>query len=194
MTKTLVDKWKILVVGESEMDARKCCVGQSPTTLSSTGREQIQRIKHSLGPLKFDRVFCSDQQHARETWEIVKDCIDNKAVFVEELRERSCGRWDGVPYTEIKNELGPRGYRNWDRDMTVVPVMGESIVDVHERFSQWFEGVSDEQRPQETVLFITHPDTARAIIMEARKEMGDKVMSLNIVPGMIYSVLVERKV
>ncbi len=179
--------WKILVSGETVLEQEKRCVGQAPTSLSDTSKDKLIEVRNVLRRSMIDHVYCSDMQQAIETYNVVKSEKIPDAVFTESLRERSCGKWDGVPLVSIKKELGPRTYCHWNRDVSEVPALGESIVNAKQRFVDWMNEIDNTG----TTLFVTHPDMARAIILEARKDMSDKIMKTNIEHATIYSMIIK---
>jgi probable phosphoglycerate mutase len=104
--------------GQSEWNAAGRWQGQADPPLTDLGRAQARAAARAIGGV--DAVFSSDLLRARETAEVIADCIGVGPVIEDPgLRERDAGEWSGLTRDDI-HERFP-GYLPDDRHRTFAP-------------------------------------------------------------------------
>jgi broad specificity phosphatase PhoE len=104
--------------GQSEWNAVGRWQGQADPPLTDLGRAQARAAARAIGGV--DAVFSSDLQRARETADVIAECLGVGPVIADPgLRERDAGQWSGLTRDEI-HERYP-GYLPEDRHMTFAP-------------------------------------------------------------------------
>jgi probable phosphoglycerate mutase len=104
--------------GQSEWNEVGRWQGQADPPLTDLGRAQARAAARAVGQL--DAVFASDLQRARETAEVIAECLGVGPVIADSgLRERDAGEWSGLTRAEIHQRYP--GYLPQDRHMTFAP-------------------------------------------------------------------------
>lgn len=111
--------------GETEWSAGGAHTSRTDIGLTAHGRRRAEELRDFLAGVKFDAVFVSPMQRARETCAIAG--LDGCAVVDEGLREWDYGVYEGRTTAEIRKEMP--GWSVW-RDAVVD---GETVEQVGER-------------------------------------------------------------
>ncbi|MDI6802109.1 MAG: histidine phosphatase family protein [Thermodesulfovibrionales bacterium] len=78
-------------------------------------------------------VYCSPLSRALKSAEIIAEPFGLKPVVMSDLRERNFGIWEGMSFTEIK-EQHPKEFEAWATNpLKYSPIKGESTLEVRDR-------------------------------------------------------------
>lgn len=149
--------WTFVRHGESEANRDRWFAGHTDAHLTETGAEQARAARDAVAAVSKARAFSSDLQRARRTAEILLG--DPPAVplhSVPELRERSCGDWEGKPWTELVDLDGLTVLETWSGR----PPAGESLRDVAARALAYLASVDDGQ----DTLVVVHGALIRSVV------------------------------
>jgi ribonuclease H / adenosylcobalamin/alpha-ribazole phosphatase len=136
--------------------------GDLDPTLSPLGLAQAEAARATLERVapRVDRVFVSPRRRTMLTAEVLLPGRDVEVV--EELRELSFGRWEGMTKEQARL-LTPEAYDAWDEDSYLNgPPDGESGADARPRL----EAVVDRlgRCAGETVLVVSHTTFLRLLL------------------------------
>jgi probable phosphoglycerate mutase len=178
--------------GESSYNALKLYQGSSDRpNLTEIGRYQAQQTGNLLKQIKFDAVYSSPLNRARETAKEVMAIVAPHCDIniVSELRETDLPAWQGLPFQQVREQF-PEAYRCWKQTphelrMEISPretqlnkfpqsptatVAGEKYffpgLDIYDRAQRFWQ----ETLPRhvgETLLVVSHGGTNRALISTA---------------------------
>ncbi|MDP3047879.1 MAG: histidine phosphatase family protein [Thermodesulfovibrionales bacterium] len=82
---------------------------------------------------KLSAIYCSPLSRALKSAEIIAESNGLKPIVIEDLRERSFGIWEGMTFTEIKENY-PQEFEAWaGNPLRYSPIDGESTIEVRER-------------------------------------------------------------
>jgi len=144
--------------GESVFNAQGRIQGQTCAGLTPLGHQQARaaaawaRQKGWSAPM----VVTSDLQRARETSEHLVAALGGAAQCDPELRERSCGRWEGAHPDDL-SVSEPELWARWRAREDVLPeVGGESEAELTERAVSALRGVLGQLGDGEVGLVVTH--------------------------------------
>ena len=99
---TGVELW-IVRHGETEWSATGKHTSRTDIPLTPRGYERAEKLRDYLKGIKFDAVFVSPMQRARETCEIAG--FGKQAVVDEDLKEWDYGIYEGKTTAEIRAEV-----------------------------------------------------------------------------------------
>jgi len=99
---TGVELW-IVRHGETEWSATGKHTSRTDIPLTPRGFERAEKLRDYLKGIKFDAVFVSPMQRARETCEIAG--FGKQAVVDEDLKEWDYGIYEGKTTAEIRAEV-----------------------------------------------------------------------------------------
>ena len=136
--------------GETEENKLGIMQGHLHGRLSEEGINQAKKLALRLKDEKIDFIFSSDLARVADTAkEIAKFHLDAPLKFVEDLRERNLGEFQGMK----KSDFG------WDRKTLksahIQPKEGETIEQLYNRAKNFLNKVFLEHK-KDTVLFVGH--------------------------------------
>lgn len=149
---------KLLLVrhGETLHNRQRIFQGQSGQGLTDVGREQATRLGARLArtPTRWDALFTSDLERARETAEILGGALGLSAEPDAGLREVYLGGWEGLHETEVKARF-PEEWGAWRRGEDVPRGGGERLQEVSARMGAAIERIA-ERHAGGTVIVVSH--------------------------------------
>lgn len=97
-----VELW-VVRHGETEWSASGKHTSRTDVPLTDRGRARAEKLREYLKPIKFDAVFVSPMQRARETCAIAG--FGDRAVVEDDLKEWDYGIYEGKTTPEIRKEI-----------------------------------------------------------------------------------------
>ena len=152
--------------GQAESNANHFFAGQADVALTPLGIRQAEATAPLLAHLKFDRLFCSDLQRAKNTAALALP--DQECEYTALIREISVGEIAYKTYTQCAEEYGER-YWNARRMGEYSAFGGESRDQLKARAECFLQQIAAlEDTP--TVGAVCHGGFIRAA---ARVVLGD---------------------
>lgn len=111
--------------GETEWSANGAHTSRTDVALTAHGRRRAEELRDFLVNVKFDAVFVSPMQRARETATIAG--MGDVAVVDDGLKEWDYGIYEGKTTAEIRNEIP--GWSVWKDEV----IGGETVEQVGQR-------------------------------------------------------------
>ena len=119
--------------GETAWNAEHRVQGQLDVPLNAIGQAQALAAARALARERFDAVYSSDLQRARQTAEPAAKALGLDVVLQADLRERHYGVFERLTYAEVKTRF-PEDYARFDaRDPDFAFRTGESLKDFFAR-------------------------------------------------------------
>ncbi|MGN0702850.1 MAG: histidine phosphatase family protein [Lentihominibacter sp.] len=177
--------------GETRQHEEPMFIGQYDVPLSDEGRTQAEVLgreiaaamkedveAEALGMDKFgkepmpaiERIYCSDLSRARETADIICECVNKilpapVEVKVDSgLREISLGEWDGQPISQIRREF-PEEYRRRGENIFTHKIRkggGENFYDLQYRVLAAFREILRNDDAKD-IIIIAHSGVLRVL-------------------------------
>jgi len=95
--------------------------------LAAAGRTAFLALAERLSAAGLEAVYAPDSRAEAEAARLVADALDVPLTLVPELRERSWGAWEGLPFAEVQRHW-PREVEAWATDEAgFAPPGGESV-------------------------------------------------------------------
>jgi len=148
---------KFIVVrhGETAWNAEGRIQGHLDSPLNEEGLAQALLVGERLGHEPFDHLYCSDLGRALETAQPIAERSGKPPVTTPQLRERNLGIFQGLTGKQCEHKY-PQHYRRFHgREVDHVMPAGESIRQLNERVSRFFDEVAARHAGQ-TVVAVTH--------------------------------------
>ncbi|MBA4372647.1 MAG: histidine phosphatase family protein [Thermodesulfovibrio sp.] len=110
-----------------------------------------------------EAVYCSDLRRAFMSAKIIADSCGLIPVTVPELRERSFGLWEGMSFSEIREQY-PREFENWaENPLLYSPPGGETTTSVEKRtLAAW--KIIAAAHPAGQIAVVAHGGVNRVIL------------------------------
>ena len=192
---TLMNKLVLLRHGQSQWNLENRFTGWKDVPLTEKGINEANNAGLLLkkNNIKIDKVFSSILQRANKTAEIVIKAseIENlykNGTFIYEkdqrLNERDYGDLVGLNKAETADKFGKEQVHIWRRSYDIPPPNGESLKDVVERVSPYFEQyIEPLVFKGKNILISAHGNSLRAIMIKVGLYKPEEISSIEIPTG-----------
>jgi broad specificity phosphatase PhoE len=121
--------------GEVEANVGMRYLGRRDDPLNGVGRKQARQLGEVFTRLKISEVCSSPLQRARVTARAIADATDCGLSVDSRLVEMDFGPWEGLTRDEViaRSAQDKLLLERWERDPSVAPPGGESLVAVQNR-------------------------------------------------------------
>tara|TARA_X000001036_G_C20293422_1_gene649309 strand:+ start:36 stop:665 length:630 start_codon:yes stop_codon:yes gene_type:complete len=190
-----MNKLILLRHGQSQWNLENRFTGWKNVPLTEKGEEEAKKAgevikKHKIN---IDKVFSSVLERANRTAEIaIKQAQlnnlfeNNKLVMIrsDKLNERDYGDLVGLNKQETADKFGKEQVHVWRRSYDTPPPNGESLKDVVERVSPYFEeNIKPIIYKGENVLIVAHGNSLRAMMIELGMYKPEEISSIELPTG-----------
>lgn len=144
----MIERLILVRHGETTHNSQGITQGWSDSSLSERGLAQVGAIARRLVSLDPTAVFSSTLPRAVSTAEAIAGELGLEVRRIADLREMNCGRWEGLPFLDVRRNE-PEFYKRWASDPMLACPEGESYFDVQQRMKKAFQEIeqSGEARP-----------------------------------------------
>ena len=151
---------RLTLVRHAQVDEayHACYNGHNEIGLSEVGIAQAKEMCELLDFLKFDVVFCSDTNRAKQS---IKHSLHvEDIIYTDKLREKSWGKHQGMGFDEIiaQNEIKYENFLQWINDLD-----GEDYEEYVKRIKIFFLEYLPSLDKQ-NILVITHAGVIRVFL------------------------------
>ena len=150
---------QIIIVrhGETQHNKEKRLMNwHSDVGLSETGKREAAQVGARLSKMDIDAMYVSDLRRTCETGAIIAELIHLKPIETPFLRERNLGKFGDMTLNEIKDKW-PDLFDQFidDSDLDWNGLEGESLRELHTRFSEFLAQLSHEHKG-DSILLVSH--------------------------------------
>lgn len=121
--------------------------------LTDLGIKQAVELKDKIKDMKFDIIICSPLNRAKHTAEII-NINNNKIIYDDRIRERSCGDLSGKPLEVTNRE------EYWNYNTTIKYGTSENIKLFFDRVYNFLDEL--KTKDYERVLIVAHSGVSKA--------------------------------
>lgn len=177
--------------GETVWNTLKIFQGSSNSPLTEVGKKQAIKLGEKLKNIEFTSFYSSPLGRTIETSELIIGNRDIKIDLIEEFKEISVGRMEGVPRIEFETQY-PGQFHNFffnPKDYDPIPYGGETFPQLIERVERGLKKITENHKKDDIVVVVTHGMTLKGIFKVIKnidlKDLGEfevpKNTSLSIV-------------
>ena len=148
--------------GETQWTAERRYQGHSDTDLNPAGRAQARALARRLLALKWDILYTSSLNRARQTAEGIAARAGKNPRVDSRLVEFGFGRWEGKTAGEIFKKKDP-AFRHWCRGEWVRPPGGEKKETFRKRIAGFLRDVL-KRHPGKKVVVVSHGGAIKMMI------------------------------
>lgn len=156
--------------GATEGSETKRYKGSIDVPLSENGIEQIKKVSAFISAEvsrfespKLSDIFTSPLGRALKSAEIISAPHGLTPVVVNDLRERSFGKWEGMTFSEIR-EQDPAEFDAWaGNPLKYSPVGGESTIEVRDRTISALDNILNDNAGK-NIAIVAHGGVNRIIL------------------------------
>lgn len=147
--------------GLTDLNLQRLTQSWSDHPLNDTGKLQAEQVGNRLRDESIDAAYTSDLTRARQTLDAILHHHPNLSSQPRpELRERSFGKLEGMPYDEVIEGIKRSGipYHEFR------PENGEALVEVRARLERFVEELRKRHGGQ-TVLIVSHGNAISVLLL-----------------------------
>ena len=190
-----MNKLILLRHGQSQWNLENRFTGWINVPLTEKGETEAKKAgellkKHSI---HVDRVFSSILERANRTAEIaiihaeLNNLLENNKLIMtcsEKLNERDYGDLVGLNKEETADKFGKDQVHIWRRSYDTPPPNGESLKDVVDRVSPYFEEyIKPALNLGENILIAAHGNSLRAMMIELGMYKSEEISNIELPTG-----------
>ena len=190
-----MNKLILLRHGQSQWNLENRFTGWKNVPLTKKGETEAKKAgellkKHNI---HVDRVFSSVLERANRTAEIaithakLNNLLENNKLIMtcsEKLNERDYGDLVGLNKQETADKFGKDQVHIWRRSYDTPPPNGESLKDVVDRVSPYFEEyIKPAIYSGENVLIAAHGNSLRAMMIELGMYKSEEISNIELPTG-----------
>ena len=181
--------------GQSQWNLENRFTGWKNVPLTEKGEAEAKKAgellrKHNI---IIDRVFSSVLERANRTAEIaikkaeLNNLLENNEIIMtssEKLNERDYGDLVGLNKQETADKFGKDQVHIWRRSYDTPPPNGESLKDVVERVSPYFnENIKPLIGKGQNILIAAHGNSLRAMMIELGMYKPEEISNIELPTG-----------
>ena len=190
-----MNKLILLRHGQSQWNLENRFTGWKNVPLTEKGETEAKKAgellkKHSI---HVDRVFSSILERANRTAEIaiihakLNNLLENNKLIMtcsEKLNERDYGDLVGLNKQETADKFGKDQVHIWRRSYDTPPPNGESLKDVVDRVSPYFEEyIKPALNLGENILIAAHGNSLRAMMIKLGMYKSEEISNIELPTG-----------
>ena len=195
-----MNKLILLRHGQSQWNFENKFTGWKDVSLTEKGQNEARKAgqlikKHKI---KIDKIFSSNLQRANKTAEIAikeAEIIDlweeNKLIMStdDSLNERDYGDLVGLNKKETAKKFGEDQVHIWRRSYDTPPPNGESLKDVVNRVSPYYEReILPYINDNKNVLIAAHGNSLRATMIQLGLYKPEQISSIELPTGSPFCI------
>ena len=190
-----MNKLVLLRHGQSQWNLENRFTGWKDVPLTEKGIEEAKNAGQLIkkNNIKFDKIFSSVLQRANKTAEIAMKEAEMKHLFNnnqlnytkdQSLNERDYGDLVGLNKAETADKFGKEQVHIWRRSYDISPPNGESLKDVVNRVSPYFESnINPLIVDEKNILIAAHGNSLRAIMIKVGLHKPEEISSIELPTG-----------
>ncbi len=151
-----VEQVHIIRHGQTGFNTERRLQGAMPVPLNDRGRRQSHLLAQCLRSWPIDAIYASPRARAKETAEIIGNCLKQTVREDERLAEIAFGDFEGHTFAEVA-QLYPVAYEKWESGYRRYRVPGgESRLDVQQRMEAAWRDITDKDSGHTTAVIVGH--------------------------------------
>ncbi len=199
-----MNKLILLRHGQSQWNLENRFTGWEDVPLTEKGIEEAKNAGELLinNRIIVDVVFSSNLQRANKTAEIALNVKDFKNLWIngelkliknQSMNERDYGDLVGLNKEETAKKFGKDQVHIWRRSYDTPPPNGESLMDVVNRVSPYFENnISPLINENKNVLIVAHGNSLRAIMIKVGLYKAEEISKIELPTGSPFCINYEK--
>ena len=169
---------RVIIVrhGQSSYNAQKKIQGRcDESVITQQGRIEAQTVGRTLAQYHFDAFYCSPLQRAKQTAQVISDCLPNPPALqpTEKLMEVDLPLWEKLEKQAVQEKFA-QDYRLWkERPHEFKMVLASEaarehfpVLSLYQQAQQFWQEILPRHQDQ-TILIVAHNGINRCLIMSA---------------------------
>tara|TARA_Y100001970_G_scaffold142135_1_gene174873 strand:- start:6132 stop:6761 length:630 start_codon:yes stop_codon:yes gene_type:complete len=200
-----MNKLILLRHGQSKWNLENKFTGLKDIPLSQNGEDEAKKagllIKNHK--IKIDKVFSSTLQRANKTAEIALKEAELFNLFDEgklvmtknsNLNERDYGDLVGLNKEETAKKFGKQQVHLWRRSFEIRPPNGESLKDVYDRVSPYYDNfIFPNIKSNKNIIIVAHGNSLRATMIKIGLYRAQNISSIELPTGLPFCIVFNNE-
>ena len=198
-----MNKLILLRHGQSQWNLENRFTGWKDVPLTDQGKEEAKKAGQLLkkNNVKIDIVFSSVLQRANKTAEITLKQTGLEHLWTGEnlnmiknksLNERDYGDLVGLNKKETAEKFGKEQVHIWRRSYDTPPPNGESLKDVVERVSPYYENnIHPLINENKNIIIVAHGNSLRATMIKVGLYKPEEISKIELPTGSPFCILFD---
>ena len=201
-----MNKLILLRHGQSKWNLENKFTGLKDIPLTQNGEDEAKKAgllikKHKI---KIDKVFSSTLQRANKTAEIALKEAELFNLFDEgklimtknsNLNERDYGDLVGLNKEETAKKFGKDQVLLWRRSFEIRPPNGESLRDVHDRVSPYYDNfIFPDIQSNKNIIIVAHGNSLRATMIKIGLYKAQDITSIELPTGSPFCIVFNNEI
>lgn len=169
---------------QSQWNKENRFTGWTDVPLSEEGIESAKEVAGKLAGFEIDKIYTSPLSRNKETVSLLLENLGKKylPIIVDKaLDERNYGELQGLNKDKVIKQYGEEQVKLWRRSWDKRPPGGESLKDVYERTTAFYEEYIEKNlKKGENILVVASHNSLRALIKHIEKISNNDIIDLEI--------------
>jgi broad specificity phosphatase PhoE len=154
--------------GETLANREYRFIGSRDDPLSEHGQMQAAQVAEALAAFPIAAVYSSPMQRTYSTAVPIAERHNLSVQKIDALRECGFGVWEGMSRAEIlaRSPEDARHFYEWERDSTLAPPGGESMIALQQRVCSGVEQLA-LAHPDQNIVLVSHVGPIKALMCAA---------------------------
>jgi len=199
-----MNKLILLRHGQSQWNLENKFTGWKDVPLTDKGIEEAKKagILLKSNNIEIDLIFSSVLQRANKTAEItfkhpgfnyLWDGKNLKMIKDQSLNERDYGDLVGLNKKETAEKFGDEQVHVWRRSYDTPPPNGESLKNVVERVSPYYEkNIHPHILKKKNIIIVAHGNSLRAIMIKVGLYKPEEISNIELPTGSPYIIVFDN--
>jgi len=165
--------------------------GSTDVPLSEEGLKQARNAAKRLKKEKIDIAYTSKLRRAIDTAKEIVKFHNVELIQVEELNERSYGKWEGLTKEEVEKRYADNRVAYEKERYKIRPLGGESFLDLRNRIEPFIKKVVEKNKDK-AILIVSHNGPLRIITGILMKYGEEKIAELYMQPTSLTVISLDN--
>ena len=199
-----MNKLILLRHGQSQWNLENRFTGWTDVPLTEQGIVEAKKARDLLknNDIYLDKVFSSILQRANKTAEIALNdpkfinlWEDQRLIITKDknLNERDYGDLVGLNKKETADKFGKEQVHTWRRSYDIAPPNGESLKNVVERVSPYYEkNINPLIIKKKNIIIVAHGNSLRATMIKVGLYKPEEISKIELPTGSPFCILFDN--
>ncbi|STO31745.1 Alpha-ribazole phosphatase [Fusobacterium necrogenes] len=177
--------------GETVWNTLRIFQGSSNSPLTEKGKKQAKKLGERLKNIEFTSFYSSPLGRTLETSRLIIGSKNIKIKTIDEFKEISVGKMEGVSREEFKTKF-PEQFHNFffnPKDYDPTPYSGETFSELLNRVEKGLKKVTDKHKKDDIVVIVTHGMTLKGIFKIIKNVSFDELGKLEVPQNTSLSIV-----
>jgi len=178
--------------GETQWNIESRIQGFKDSPLTERGKSQAIAARSKIKGIDFDIAYCSTSSRAIETTKLLLNTDQIPLHKLDDLREISMGKWEGMTHAEVKQTY-PKAYSDFqNKPHHFRAEQSESFLDLASRSVAVIQNII-KQHPDKEILIVSHGTLIKTLLTSLASRSLNELWEGPYAHNLCHSILIKEK-